>query len=270
MDQPRRRLSPSKMTDLRWPSVGPIDLVPGSGEIHLWCAHLVNLSQRRDAFRRVLSQSEQANALRHVHDADRLLSVCSRGMLRTVLAAYLGAKPNELDFTLGPYGKPALEGDYGLSFNLSHSGEIVLLAVSAPAANVGVDVERRRDIQDWQHLAIRHCHQAEVAELLAMDPVKGQHAFFDWWTRKEAVAKAFGLGLSLPLHTFRVDVADSSAPQLLEGPWSPEQDQPWLISQLDIASAYAASVAATGVRPRSIYRWQFDPTQAGWQAVQPG
>ncbi len=245
-------------------------LVPGSDEIHLWCADVANLRHCSDAFMRVLSPSEQASARRHVRDADRLLSVCSRGMLRTVLAAYLGARPPNLDFILGPHCKPALAGDSGLSFNLSHSGELVLLAVSGRGANVGVDVELRRDIQDWQRLAERHCHPVEVAELLSMDPHKGQHAFFDCWTRKEAVAKALGLGLTLPLHSFCVGVASSSDVQLLEGPWLPEQDRPWLISQLDIASAYAASVAVTGVRPRSIHRWQFDPTQAGWQAVQPG
>lgn len=262
-----RTIELPELADLRWPSGGPIDRVPRTDEVHLWCAQLANLRQRCDAFLRVLSHSEQATAMRHIRDSDRLLSVCSRGMLRAVLAAYLGAQPGKLDFVLGPYGKPALARELGLSFNLTHSGGLVLLAVSGPGANIGVDLELRREIKEWQSLAARHFHPIEVEELFAMDSAKGQHAFFDFWTRKEAIAKASGMGLSLPLHSFRIGVACSLDAQLLEGPCLPERDRPWFISPLDVASGYAATVAVAGVRRHCVYRWQFDPTETWWDAL---
>jgi len=203
-----------------------------------------------------------------LRDSDRLMSVCSKGMLRTILGSYLNRHPKSLDLNFGPYGKPTLADNPDLSFNLAHSGEAILIAISGKENNVGVDLEFRRKIEEWRSLAARHFHPEEVAELLTMPPEEGLSAFFDCWTRKEAIAKTLGMGLSLPLDSFRATVASRLDAQLLDGSRLPQRGQPWLLFPLDISSSYAATVASTGVRPLSVRHWQFDPTRTCWQALQ--
>jgi phosphopantetheinyl transferase len=135
-----------------------------------------------DGLLELLCEQEQARAARIVQARRRELWVRSRGVLRGLLARYLDADPCELRFALGAHGKPALRGepresrrDGGsgpgeeLRFNLSHSGELMLVAVTA-GREVGVDVELARG---------RH-----TAESLRA------------WTVREATVKCLGTGLT--------------------------------------------------------------------------
>lgn len=257
------------MIDLHWPFAGSVDCVTRFDETHVWCSQLSTLCPHSDAFARVLSSAERSTAAIPARDSDRLMSSCSKGMLRTILGAYLGKHPKDLDFNFGPYGKPILIGNPELSFNLAHSGEVILIAISGQGNSIGVDLEFRREIEEWRSLAARYFHTEEVAELLTMSPEEGQSAFFDCWTRKEAITKALGMGLSLPLDSFRVTVARRLHAQLLDDSRLPRRGQPWLLSLLELSSSYAATVAVTGARPpRSVRHWQFDPTKSCWQALQ--
>lgn len=257
------------MTELHWPLAGSVDCIPRLDEIHVWCAQLLTLYQRSDAFTRVLSSVELSTAAMHLRDSDRLMSVCSKGMLRTILGAYLSRHPSNLNFNFGPYGKPKLAGNSELTFNLAHSGEVILIAITGQGNNIGVDLELRREIGDWRSLAARYFHPEEVAELLSMSPEEGHSAFFDCWTRKEAITKALGMGLSLPLDLFRVTVGCRSHAQLLDDSQLPQWSQPWLLIPLELSSSFAATVAVSGMRPRhSVRYWQFDPTETCWQALQ--
>jgi 4'-phosphopantetheinyl transferase len=256
------------MTALTWAFGRPVDCISRLDEVHVWCGHLAPLSQRRDAFAQILSNEEKYTASLLLRDSDRLMSVCSKGMLRTILGAYLNKHPNNINFNSGSCGKPTLESKPELSFNLTHSGEVIMIAISGHSNSIGIDLEFRREIKEWRSLAARYFHPEEVAELLCMPNEKGHAAFFDCWTRKEAIAKALGLGLSLPLDSFRVTVGCHLDVQLLDGSRLPQQNQPWFISSLDFSSSYAATLALIGTRPLTVRQWQFDPTGILWQALQ--
>jgi hypothetical protein len=95
--------------------------------------------------------------------------VCSRGVLRALLGRYLDHDPRELRFWLAAHGKPTLqEGPTvgmgpsdGLRFNLSHSGELMLVAVTA-GSEIGVDVERARGRYTAEFLRAWTTHEATV------------------------------------------------------------------------------------------------------------
>jgi phosphopantetheinyl transferase len=125
----------------------------------------------------LLCASERARAARIVHERKRVRWARSRGMLRLLLARYLDADPRALRFELGARGKPALEGgpaqDSDLRFNLSHSGELLLVAVAA-GMEVGADIECANE---------RHTTE-----------------FIRTWTMHEATVKCLGTGLtSMPV-----------------------------------------------------------------------
>jgi 4'-phosphopantetheinyl transferase len=127
--------------------------------------------------------------------------------MRTILGHYLDACAASLCFASGAAGKPQLAGLHaasGLHFNLSHSGSHGLLGVAGHA--IGVDVEQQRPMPDLHALARANFASSEVQALLAL-PAELQHdGFFACWTRKEAIVKALGGGLSIPLADFDVSV----------------------------------------------------------------
>lgn len=141
------------------------------GIVHVWHA---DLAAAGDGLDDLLCAQELARAARIVPDRRRVRWARSRGILRALLGRYLDCDPRTLRFTLNPQGKPALHREEGgwttdLRFNLSHSGEILLVAVTA-GREVGVDVERARP---------RH-----TPELLRA------------WTLREAAVKCLGTGLA--------------------------------------------------------------------------
>lgn len=125
--------------------------------------------------------------------------------LRQILGVETGIDPARLAIEQGTQGKPRLLDQSGLFFNTSHSGALALLAVSA-RGEIGIDVERVRDIPSWTEIVAEFFEKKEQDRLLRrQNPTVGM--FLSYWTRKEAVTKATGLGLGLPLSSFRVPEA---------------------------------------------------------------
>lgn len=115
----------------------------------------------------------------------------SRIFLRSVLAGYAGRPAGELDFLLGPGGKPVLSlGPSDLHFNLSHSGDAALLAVAD--TDVGVDIERHRTIRELGSLVEYAFTPEEVRVFSGLPGGAREEVFFRAWCLKEAVIKAWG------------------------------------------------------------------------------
>ncbi|HEY0281859.1 MAG TPA: 4'-phosphopantetheinyl transferase superfamily protein [Rhizomicrobium sp.] len=152
----------------------------------------------------VLTTAETDRAHHFHFEADRRRWIVGRASLRYLLSRRLGIPPQSLQFGCGTHGKPFLPASR-LHFNLSHSGNVVAIALAA--SDVGIDVEERHDIPDMHQVASRFFSPLELAGInAATDPIG---VFFRIWTMKEAVVKALGGGLSLPLEHFTVWFADS-------------------------------------------------------------
>ena len=145
----------------------------------------------------LLDRGEQERAQRFRRPDDRDRYQLGRAALRQVLGAWLDRDPSALRFRYGPHGKPALAGlvDAAPHFNLSHSGDLILLAFHA-AAPVGVDVERQQADLDWLPIARRCLDPAQVESLLALPPAEAASAFVESWCALEAGLKARGVGLA--------------------------------------------------------------------------
>jgi len=168
--------------------------------------------------------------------------VVARAALRGVLGAALGQPPRSLRFVEGPHGKPALaDQPPPLRFNLSHSGELALLALSLDR-ELGVDLERRRHHLDHLGIARRYFAPDELAALAALPAAQQETAFYRCWTRKEALLKAKGAGLTLPLDSFAVSVTEA-APQLLRTDWDTTEAQRWRLFHLAPAPGAIGAVA---------------------------
>src|SRR5262249_20133919 len=153
-------------------------------------------------FRSILAPDEKERAARFHFEHLRSAFIAARGVLRCLLGGYLNRHPGRVQFRYGARGKPALEPDAGIEFNLAHSGGLAVLAF-ASGCPIGVDLEQIRPIPELREIAARFFCAEEAAEIASLPSGERQRSFFRCWTRKEAYIKATGDGLSAPLDQFR-------------------------------------------------------------------
>lgn len=150
----------------------------------------------------VLPPHELQGALKARDPIIRSRRLACRILVRCALSARIGREPEQLVFETGPHGKPFLPS--GPAFNLSHSGKYLALAVRS-SGRVGIDIEVVRDALDLPHLAQLYFTESEQRGIATSRDGTAQ-GFFRVWVRKEALLKATGLGLALPLDSFSVSV----------------------------------------------------------------
>ncbi len=190
----------------------------------------------------LLSDDEKARGLRFVTAALRHRFVAGRARLRSLLGGHVGRDPRGLVFAENAFGKPRLADHPSTHFSLSHSGDLAVLAVS-DQREIGIDIERVRPLEHLD-LARRYFHPGEVAAIEAVTAPDAQLlAFFRVWTLKEAVVKAIGKGLSIPLDTFEVSSA-TSPPTMVVAPEGAPQS--WWLHQTTGDYCFALAVPGGG------------------------
>jgi 4'-phosphopantetheinyl transferase len=242
--------------DTVW-SAPPPGLTLRAGEIHLWRTELDGRSEDDVArLHRTLASDERARAARFVFAPDRRRFTVGRAALRAILARYLETAPDTVVLGRTPEGRPTLVGTQtgALAFSVSRSAGLAVYAVTSGRA-IGVDIEHivRGVAADVTHEGV--LSPDEIAALRALAPEARDRAFFVVWARKEAYAKARGLGLALPFDRFSVS-ADPAAPALLAA----DDDDParWTLRDVDVAAGYASALAVEG-RPERALTWSWAP-----------
>jgi 4'-phosphopantetheinyl transferase len=197
------------VVNINWPE--PNDwVVLAADDVHVWTVPLNAPGAWLAALTARLTDEERLRADRFMREDVRRRFIVARAGLRTVLGRYLAMPPEEVPIAVGSHGKPQfgnLAEANDLQFNLSHSGELALMAVTR-GCDVGVDVEQVRPIEHWQEIAARYFHAAEVAAIGAAAEPERVVSFLRCWTQKEAVLKSLGVGLGHSLHSFAVGVND--------------------------------------------------------------
>jgi 4'-phosphopantetheinyl transferase len=222
-------------------------------EVHIWRVELDRNTSEIAALRTVLPSTdiERASRFRTSELSNRW--IVARGALRSILAAYLGLKPMGLIFSEGAHGKPELvHARNSIFFNLTHTHNLAFVIV-APDRRVGVDAEWIRDNVEVEKLSRRFFAPEEADEILALPGEAQLAAFFSCWTRKEAFAKALGMGLTTPLNQYRVSIRTEEPARLISTKW--HERSHW--SLMDISeSGVAAAAAIEGVEP-TLRRFEF-------------
>ena len=199
-------------------------------EIHIWYASLDQGSQALRHLEGMLSEEERSRAQGFRSGRPRSRCIASRGLLRTLLASYLDREPREIRFSYGTNGKPYLDESLDtmdLSFNVSHSNDAAMYAF-ARGHEIGVDLERVRPFFGMEHVVKRFFSPQEQNAFRRAAPGRRVRAFYDCWTRKEAVLKASGDGLARSLASFDVSRAGGAE---------------WAIHDLETFEGYSAALA---------------------------
>jgi 4'-phosphopantetheinyl transferase len=160
--------------------------------------------------------------------------VQAREALGRILAAALGeAEPPAL--LAEENGKPRLALEPGrISFNLSHSGGLALVALAPGGADVGVDIERIKERRDLARLAARWLPEADALAVAAVPPAEQAAVFYPAWTRHEARVKCTGVGLAgeppgPEVTALQVEIDDGYAAAVAIGPHSSGSAEPLVV-----------------------------------------
>lgn len=158
-----------------------------------WCGEYVE--RVADLSRTLLSNEERTRFRQYRSREAAERYVVTRSLVRGVLAERLDVPPSDVVVSRTPTGKPVLTG--ALHFNVTHSGDLILMAVSERNP-VGVDVERRRPVPRVAELETRWLSEAERKDFATLRRlgVDASDAFLRVWSLKEARLKALGVGIS--------------------------------------------------------------------------
>lgn len=165
--------------------------------------------------------------------------------LRRILGVYLNESPEKICFRANRFGKPELAREASVNFNLSHCRSIAVLAV-ANGQPVGVDVEDVKPVEP--EVAGTHFSAIELSHLNRLHGDAWLSGFYRCWTRKEAILKAEGLGLSRALDSFDVELLPDKPPQLLGTRES--FSHPWTLHDLLPSSGTIGALATAQAQSR--------------------
>ncbi|MEP6991552.1 MAG: 4'-phosphopantetheinyl transferase superfamily protein [bacterium] len=218
----------------------------------MWHASVAAFATAEAPLRALLDAAEHERCALFHFDADRTRYAIAHGLLRLLVGHYVGMAAGALRFAEGEFGKPALAPGTArpVSFNLSHSGDLVLIAI-AQSGDVGVDVERWSDRLDTDLLRLAEFafSTAEHAAVRACDAASRRALFFDVWARKEAYIKARGHSVAAGLAHFDVP-AEPGDPRPVTDRSRTADEAPWWLHDLAPGDGYSAALAVDrpGVR----------------------
>lgn len=219
--------------------------LPETGEVLVVCAapDVISAELARARYLAHLSPAERAQHDRFRFDDDRHTYLVAHALVRSTLGSMLGVAPSALEFEVGEHGKPELRrAPSSLRFNLSHTRGLVACAVTR-GDDLGVDVEQIERKLEIESLARSVFSEAEQAAVRALAGLAQRERFFRHWTLKEAYLKALGVGISLPLRSLHVELAEGQAPCLVFHPPLQDDARSWWLASEGLHGTHMLGVA---------------------------
>lgn len=180
------------------------ELLPGW--VYVW---FTPLSAAAVELETILDKTETRRYCSYRKQEDRKRALLSFGLLRLLLSGFLEKPPEEIrvlrecPHCRRPHGKPRVLEEYPIEVNISHSGNWVLTALTLNHP-IGVDIEQRTSERHWKDLVSQVLSVEEYKEWEILSEPEKEVAFFQYWTQKEAILKATGDGLTVPMTNLTV------------------------------------------------------------------
>jgi 4'-phosphopantetheinyl transferase len=217
-------------------------------EIHVWATTLSVAADALAQFSASLSPDEKERANKFKFEKHRNRYTAGRGALRAILGQYVGARAADVRFDYLTNGKPAFAQDFagaGIHFNLAHTEDLALIAVTR-IGPVGVDVECVRSVKNVDELVARFFSQRENELFQKVLNDQKPAAFFNLWTRKEAMLKATGEGITRSLSLVEVSFLPGEPARLLAIAGDAAAGERWRMWELEPANGFTGAVAMEG------------------------
>jgi 4'-phosphopantetheinyl transferase len=226
---------------------GDVHIAPKS--VHVWSFFLEASTACREQCAATLSRAEAARAARFVEARNRNEFIVAHGVLRLLLARYLGLPARKLAFSTGAGGKPALatpsHAGSIVSFNMTHSHGRALIAVS-DGRELGIDLEQLNPAVKALAIARRYFRNSELTAIQSAASSLQALTFFRYWVAKEAVLKGQGIGLKFPIDGFEVEFDAHCKNAQIRTPEDSRLANDWRIRLLPLEGDWIGAVAVRG------------------------
>jgi 4'-phosphopantetheinyl transferase len=235
--------------DIEWNNIAGCNFVTGD-VVDTWKVDVAAHCQYIGQFSKVLTPDEMARARRYLRKQDHDNFIISRASLRFILSKYLQVSPVEIRFQSGKNNKPliAYPGQTGINFNLSDSNERVMITVAQQ--ETGADVEWIKPEFRYHDILQLNFNQPEIDFILADEPL---FRFFLLWTRKEALLKATGIGLTEHLR----DIHSLNGRFFFDGNIISTQND-WDLKSFMMDASYVATIATPfSIKKISFYYFNY-------------
>jgi 4'-phosphopantetheinyl transferase len=234
------------------------DWAPSENQVDIWQIPISG-QDGVEHCRQLLSPDEARRADAFHFEKHRRRFIASHTAMRQILGLSTEIAAEELAFSYGEKGKPEFAGEQkksGIKFNLSHSEDIAVLAVTR-GLTVGIDIEWINPEFATEEIARRFFAAGEVQHLQSLPATEQSNAFFACWTRKEAYVKALGDGLFVPLDSFEVAFGPGVPAALLQVVVDPGETGRWSMYDVEVPQGYRAALVVEGKGHRLRHmKWQ--------------
>jgi 4'-phosphopantetheinyl transferase len=232
-------VSVDDFTDPGNPKHAPIELASPAPGVTAWWAQLTASEDEVARLAAWLAPEEHARAARYSRAPLAQRYIVGRASLRWVLGRTLGIAPGAVPIQRDARGRPYLDGDFGIDFNVSNTEGMALIGITREG-RIGVDIEHSARRVRVDGLARKLLTPAERATLAPLAEPERRARFLRYWTCKEAMSKATGDGLSALFRELEVKLAESI--ELIAGP-APYEPQRWRLCAADVPAGFLATVA---------------------------
>lgn len=226
-------------------------------QVHVWISRTNLPRSIVGNLKSTLSPDEIERATLFRFEERRNQYIVGRGLLRAILARYVGRPAPELLFSKESGGKPILAETVEMprvQFNLSHSGTLCAIAITS-LEMVGIDVQKARPGVDVEAIARRILTGRERAEFERLGEGQRSSWFYSAWSKKEAFVKAKGVGMSMPFQDVEIGAFwrnPSGSPFLKRDRFDFSR---WWTQSFVPAAGYSGAVATLGTPSSISYRW---------------
>ncbi len=236
--------------------------IPPEGHADVWMAHVRSLSDDQlRSCEAILSDAELARLAKFTVEGARTQYLAAHTLLRNVLSVYQPGPPSGWEFAVNAYGRPQLcnrQTAAPLHFSLSHTRGLVVCAIGG-TEEIGIDAEWIDRELNCQELANAFFAPSEITALQAHAGVEKTDLFFKLWTLKEAYCKARGVGLSLPLRDFWLELGNGDPEIFLSAGlaverrgWRFKVYSPTPKHRMAVAAAFPATSSTMQVNLRTV------------------
>ncbi len=234
------------------------ELTIHEGIVHIWLVDIEKEACNHEYLSGLLSNNELERSKRFIFDKDKKRFIITHGILRLILSRYIHLDSKTIYFAREKKGKPVIKNpeNNDIRFNLSHSGKYIIYALTR-GREVGIDIQYMKDMPDSDRIVKRFFSNKEINEYFELPAAIRKRAFFTCWTRKEALIKAIGEGLNMPLNSFSVspNPGIKSKIEIHDGRFSGRQ---WSLEDVRLNDMnYVSSIAVEGRGFKIIY-WNWE------------
>lgn len=190
-----------------------------------------------------LSEIKKADSFRFKTDSN--CYVYAHGMLRKIVSENIQSPPELLKISSDEYGKPYLENNRIIKFSLSHTKGFVAIAITR-YREVGVDIEKKVPMDNLNNIANKIMSNQEFLEFKTLDLINRIEFFFRCWVRKEAVVKAWGMGINDELND--IDVVGNGVGSFQKEiiVYGKRDQKPWVVKDIELNREYVGAVCLEG------------------------